>query len=253
MKRIIFTIILIVAVCMTGWAQSTAEQARLAYDSAQYHRAIEILEKESAAQKKAGLESANLYYNLGNAYFRTDNIAKARLNYERAALLDPGDKDIQRNINFIKTRIEDKIPIADSFFLSVWFTSVQNWFSSNGWAKIGVISFLLFIACLALFFFSKKEILKKVSFYSGLILIIFIIFANIFSYNQKKRVEERNTAIILSGAAPVLSSPDTNSKELFVLHAGTKVIITKEDRNWLEIEIDNGSIGWIQREKLEII
>lgn len=255
MKRIIAFIILLFTTygIILAQGETVAQQARLAYDSAQYHKTIEILEKEREAQIANNLESADLYYNLGNAYYRVDNLAKARLNYERAALLNPGDSDIKGNIEFIKTKIEDKIPVADSFFLGVWFRAVQNWFSSNGWAKIAVISFLLFIACLSVFFFSRKEISKKISFYCGIIFITFIIFANIFSYNQKKRIEIRDTAIIMTGAASVLSAPDSNSKELFILHAGTKVTITKEDRYWFEIEIDNGSVGWIQRDKLEII
>ena len=255
MRRIIASIILFFAVYSLAWSQSEtiAQQARLAYDNAQYNKAIEILENERDAQIANRHESADLYYNLGNAYYRAGNIAKARLNYERAALFNPGDRDIKENIRFIKSKIEDKIPVADSFFIGVWFRAVQDWFSSNGWAKIAITSFVLLIISLSIFFLVKKEVVKKASFYCGILFITFIVFANVFSYRQKKQIEVRDTAIIVADAASILSAPDSNSSELLILHAGTKVTITKEDRYWLEVEIDNGSIGWIQRDKIEII
>lgn len=267
MKRIILSITLLftvfsVAVAQDSLAvsqpqalpaQSGSESAKTEYDEGAYPKAIELWEKEMNEQKALGRESSDLYYNLGNAYFRLNNLAKSRLYYERALLLNPGDRDIRHNIDYLSTKIEDKILVADTFFLSIWFNAIQNIASSNGWATTAIISFLLLIACLVIFFFTKMINIKKVAFYVGLVFVVIVIFANIFAYRQKQRVEVRDTAIIMTGSASVVSSPDMNSKELFILHAGTKVTITKEDRSWLEIEIDNGSVGWIMREKIEII
>jgi tetratricopeptide (TPR) repeat protein len=229
------------------------DQANELYNNNDFRKAIEVLENEKKIRKEQGLESPELYYNLGNSYFRVNETAKARLYYEKALLLDPGDRDTRHNINYIMTRIEDKIPVADTFFLNIWFNDVQNLFASNTWAATGVASFILLIICLALFLFSRYIPIKKTAFYTGIILIIVIIFANVFSFRQKSRIEHRNTAVIMVASVPMASSPDINSKELAILHAGTKVSVTKEDRNWLEVEIDNGTVGWIQRDKLEII
>lgn len=271
MRRFILAYLFILLTFVTAYAQDSTSNIKtdttktstdiqegkdpitLMYNEGDFRKVIEVLEKEKNEQKKLGLESSELYYNLGNAYFRVNEIAKARLNYERALLLDPGDRDTRHNIDYLMTKIEDKIPVADSFFLSIWFNAIQNLYKSNTWANIGVICFILLIACFVVFFFSRLVFFKKVAFYSGIVLIIVVIFANIFSFRQKSRIENRNTAIIMVGSAPIASSPDLNSKELTVLHAGTKVTVTKEDSNWIEIEIDNGTIGWIQREKLEII
>ncbi len=230
-----------------------ADEAITAYNEGDFRKAIEILEKEKNIQKEKGLESAELYYNLGNSYFRVNDLANARLYYEKALLLNPGDRDIKHNIDYLSTKIEDKILVADTFFLNIWFRAVQNLFSSNTWAVISVVFFILFISCLVMFFFSRHVSIKKISFYIGIVSMLVIILANVFSFRQKNKIEDRNTAIIMIGSASILSSPDINSKELFILHSGTKVYITKEDRNWIEIEIDNGSVGWVQREKLEII
>lgn len=273
MKRIILSCLFIFVICSVIYAQdsiavvndslataaaaqpqeTSSDPVTIAYNEGDFRKAIEILEAQKAEQLKEGLESAQLYYNLGNAYFRVNDLAHARLNYEKALLLNPGDRDTRHNIEYLSTKIEDKILVADTFFLNIWFRAVQNLFSSNAWAIIAVVSFLLLIACFSVFFFSRYVSMKKAAFYGGIVAFIIVILANVFSFSQKNKIEHRDTAVIMAGSVSVVSSPDINSKELFILHSGTKVYITKEDRNWLEIEIDNGSVGWIQREKLEII
>ncbi|MBK5721600.1 tetratricopeptide repeat protein [Dysgonomonas sp. Marseille-P4677] len=233
--------------------EESSDPAIKAYNEGDFREAIEILEKEKKEQLEKGVESAQLYYNLGNAYFRVNDLAHARLNYEKSLLLDPGDRDTRHNIEYLLTKIEDKILVADTFFLSTWFRAVQNLFASNTWAVISVVFFLLLIACLASFFFTRRIFVKKAAFYTGIVALLVVIFANVFSFGQRNKIEHRDTAVIMVGSASVVSSPDINSKELFILHSGTKVYITKEDRSWLEIEVDNGSVGWIQREKIEII
>lgn len=233
--------------------KENSDPAVKAYNEGDFREAIEILEKEKKEQLDKGVESAQLYYNLGNAYFRVNDLAHARLNYEKALLLDPGDRDTRHNIEYLSTKIEDKILVADTFFLSTWFRAVQNLFTSNTWAIISVVFFLLLIVCLATFFFTRQVFVKKTTFYVGIVALLVVIFANIFSFRQKNKIEQRDTAVIMVGSASIVSSPDINSKELFILHSGTKVDITKEDRNWLEIEVDNGSVGWVQREKVEKI
>ena len=231
----------------------SVQAAIVAYNEGDFKVAIGLLEREIKRIQQEGKASAHLYYNLGNAYFRVQELGLARLNYERAALLAPSDRDIQHNIEYVTTRIEDKILEVDTLFISAWFNAMQNWFNTNTWAIIGVVVFFIFMGCLVAFFFTRQILIKKIAFYAGIVFAIFILFANIFAYRQKNKLEERNTAIITAPAVSVVSSPDINSKELFRLHVGTKVRITKDDRNWLEIELDNGSVGWIQRDKLEII
>lgn len=271
MKRMILSCILLLSAFATSYAQdsipaiansiaadaamtnSLEEQVTALYNDGDYRKVIELLEAKSKEQAANGLESSALYYNLGNAYFRVNDMAHARLNYERALLMNPGDRDTRHNIDYLMTKIEDKILVADTFFLSAWFSSVQNLLDSNTWAKVAAVSFILFILCLAVFFIGRYITMKKAAFYIGLVLLVLIIFANVFSYSQKKKIEYHDTAVIMAGSASMMSSPDINSKELVVLHSVTKVTVTKEDHNWLEVELDSGNIGWIQRDKLEII
>lgn len=255
LKRFVTSFLIIFAISSINvlYAQNFNEQALKAYQDGDFRSAIDLFNKEIKNQQAEGKVSSELYYNLGNAYFRLNEIPEAILNYERAQLFDPGDKDIRHNIEYSQTKIEDKILEVDNFFLSIWFLSVQNLLSSNAWAKFAIISFLLFMGSLVLFFFSPKLFVKKVGFYAGIVMFVLLIFSNIFAVHQKSKIENRNTAIVMAGSAHVVSSPSSSSKELFVLHAGTKVTIAKRDGNWVEIEIANGSVGWIQKDKLEVI
>ena len=110
-------------------AQSTVESASEAYRTEDYKKSIQLYEQVVAQQISEGKESAEIYYNLGNAYFRNGETAKAILNYERALLLNPGDSDIRHNLRFARTRIEDKIDTSDSFFLTNWVNGFKNLFN----------------------------------------------------------------------------------------------------------------------------
>lgn len=252
MKHIVALIFIILPIF--GLNEETAsEQAAKAYQDGNFRKAVEVLETEIKAQKEQGKVSPELFYNLGNAYFRVNEVPQALLNYERSLLYNPGDRDVRHNIEYAQTKIEDKILTADNFFLQMWFDGVQNQTTANNWAKWAITFFVIFVAALFLFFFSPKLNLKKAGFYAAIVCLVVVIFTNIFAYRQKNKIENRNTAIVMAGSAPVISAPNTTSKELFILHAGTKVVINKIDGGWYEIEIANGSIGWVQKEKLEII
>lgn len=252
MKKIITLLFIVISIYGIK-AQGILDQAQKAYQDGDFDTAINLYQKEINTQHSLGKVSSDLYYNLGNVYFKANDLPQAILNYERALLYNPTDKDIKHNIEYANTKIEDKIVDVDSFSISGWFKSLQHLMSSNTWAIWSVISFLLFLSMLGLYFFGTKIMYKKIGFYAGLILFLSLILSNVFSFRQKRELLDRDTAIITTGVAPILSSPSLTSNEVFVLHAGTKVQIRKTDGAWFEIEIANGSVGWIQSSKLEII
>lgn len=250
--RNIFTVVFVF--CAFGiFAQSSIDAASEAYRSEDYKKSIQLYEQVLAQNVSEGKESAEIYYNLGNAYFRNGETAKAILNYERALLLNPGDKDIRHNLRFARTRIEDKIDTADSFFLTNWVNGLKNLLNSNGWAKVAIVFFILFLGLVGTFLFSGKLWLKQSAFYAGLVIFVFAIVANSFAFSQKNSRVNRNTGIVMAASASIMTSPDANSQELFRLHEGAKVKLNKTDGNWIEIEIANGSVGWTSKENIEVI
>lgn len=240
--------------CTTlSFAQSTVESASEAYRSEDYKKSIQLYEQVVAQQISEGKESAEIYYNLGNAYFRNGQTAKAILNYERALLLNPGDNDIRHNLRFARTRIEDKIDTSERFFLTNGVNNFKNLFNSNTWATMAVVFFIVFLSCIAAFLFVRRLWIRKTAFYAGIVIFVVVIVANVFAFSQKDDRINRNTAIVMAASASIMTSPDTNSQELFRLHEGTKVKLNKTDGNWIEIEIANGSVGWTSKENIEII
>lgn len=235
------------------FAQHIWDEASEAYRKGDYKKSIELYEKLVADHLAKGEESAELYYNLGNAYFRDSQIGKAILNYNRALLLDPGDSDIRHNLRFANTRIEDKIVPSNSFFLANWFKSVQNLFSSNTWGIVSIVLFFLFLGCMGVYLFVRLLWMRKTAFYTGIVIFVLMIAANVFAFNQKNARIHRNNGVVMVPAVSIRTSPDPNSKELFQLHEGTTVKIRKTDGNWYEIEIANGSVGWIPKENIETI
>jgi tetratricopeptide (TPR) repeat protein len=233
--------------------KSGIDAAAEAYRLGNFKKSIELYESVVAQYRSQGKESPEIYYNLGNAYFRDGQMAKSILNYERALLLNPGDDDIRHNLQFARTRIEDKIDTSNSLFLTNWYNAVQNIFNSNQWGRIAISAFIIFLLCIAGFLFSRILWLKKTSFYSGIVVFMIMIAANVFAFNQKNARVHRKSGIVMSAAASIKTSPDINSKELFQLHTGSKVKIKGSDGNWYEIQISNGSVGWVPKEFIEII
>lgn len=249
-SRKIIELFMLCGICVHLSAQEAdIKAAETAYTSEMYDRAIELYE---SVIKNYG-DSFELYYNLGNAYYKTGKMAHAILNYERALLIKPGDSDIRFNLEMAKQQTIDKIEPLQEFFLDKWFRAVQNLIAVDSWATIGIVCFVLFIFCLVLFFFSKWMRLKKFGFYLGMLLLIAVIFANIFAYNQKKELINRNGAIVFSPTVTVKSSPDNSGTDLFVLHEGTKVFIRSTVGDWNEITLEDGNVGWINKKDITII
>lgn len=234
----------------SGAATDAAAQA---YREQDYKKSTALYEELIARGKAEDKVSAQLYYNLGNAYFRDHQSGKAILCYERALLLDPGDGDIRHNLRFAQNRTVDNINTASNLFLDNWFNGFKNIFSSNEWATVGVVLFILFLACICVYLFVRLLWARKSAFYAGIVLFFCIITVNICAFSQKKERIRRNYAIVMAAAATVNTSPDSNSNQLFELHEGTKVKIRNNDSNWFEIQIADGSVGWIQQRDVEVI
>lgn len=198
--------------------------------------------------------SASIYMNLGNSYFKLDEIAKAILCYERAYLLDPSDDDVRFNLELARTKTVDKVSIKNRLFLAVFFEKMANLMNVNQWTVMTVVLFILAVALGCMFVLSRKVSLKKISFYLGLALLAVSIVSFVFANSQKNRIENRNTAIIMEPSVTVKSTPSKSGTDLFIIHEGHKVnILDSSMKEWVQIELEDGNSGWIQYKSIEII
>lgn len=231
-------------------AQDAAlQEAEVAYTKEDYKTSIQIYE---GLLKEQG-ESAAVYYNLGNAYYKDGQIAPAILNYERALLLQPGDKDIRFNLQLAKARAVDKIEPAGQFFLVKGFEAVRDWAATDTWGLIGICAFLLFLVSTVVFLFSKVVAGKKAGFYVALLMLAVTILANVFGFSQKEALTSHAEAIIFAPTVTVKSSPDASGTDLVVLHEGTKVAVRSTLGDWSEVVLEDGNIGWMPSQDIVII
>ena len=240
---------------LLGWflplcaQESTLKEAEEAYAKEDYTQAIELYE---SILKSYG-ESAMVYYNLGNAYYKAGKVAPAILNYERALLLNPGDSDTRFNLQVARQKTVDKIEPIGEFFLTRWIGTVEDVYSADGWAKWGVAFFVLFIGCLVLFFFSKWIRLKKIGFFAGICFLLISLVANLFADSQQDKLLHRADAIVFASTVTVKSSPDASGTDLFILHEGTKVTIKSTLGEWSEIQLEDGNVGWMPSKEIQQI
>lgn len=225
------------------------EAANKAYAKEKYNDAIQLYTKVL----DKGLESYELYYNLGNCYFRISNFPMAILNYERGKKLNPADEDLDFNLKIANTKIVDKIdPIPQLFFVK-WWLMLTNLFSFDYWAYIAIGSISFFFIFLFLYLASSTYKMKKLSFWFSNSFLLITVLCIYFAYNQYSVINDKNSAIIFSANVTVKSSPDEKGSDKFVIHEGTKVILLDELNNWVKIKIANGSNGWIEKQTFEVI
>ena len=251
MRKISFFIIFLLSFVQFVQAESfTKADADKAYQENKYAEAIKMYENILETQG----ESAVVYYNLGNSYFKEKNMAKAVLNYERALLLNPGDADIRFNLDMARSKTVDQITPATEVFIVTWINSLTNMQSERGWAKIGIVSFICLLVGLALYIFSKRLFVRKIGFIGAVVLLVVTVCANLFARQQKNELMDRTGAIVMSPTVTVKSTPDKSGTELFVLHEGTKVFVEDNSmKGWKEIRLEDGNKGWIPTEAIEII
>ena len=241
-------LLLLLFLPLSGHAVTKAE-ADSAYIRGQYQQAIkdyEMLLKQGA--------SADLYYNLGNAYYRSENITRAVLNYERALLLSPGDRDVRFNLQIARAKTIDKIVPESEMFFFTWYRSLVNLMSVDAWAWTALIALALLIVLLLVYLFSERIWLRKIGFFGGFVLLISFALSNLFAWQQKQDLLFRKGAIVISPSVTVKSTPAKNGTDLFILHEGTKVSITDGTmKGWMGIRIADGKEGWIESNMIEEI
>lgn len=227
----------------------TKQNADAEYQKGNYQQAI----KDYEDLLKNGV-SSDIYYNLGNAYYRTDNITKSVLAFERAHLLSPGDKDINFNLQFVRGKTIDKItPVSEMFFVT-WYKALVNYTSVDSWAKTGIIAIIIALVLALVYLFAPQIYLRKMGFFGGIFFLAIFLFCNVFAYQQKEVLLNRTGAIVVAPTVNVKNTPAKSSSDQFVIHEGTRVDITdKSMDDWRGVRLADGRTGWVETKQIEEI
>ena len=203
---------------------------------------------------KNGYESGPLYFNLGNTFYKTGNIEKAILYYEKSKKLMPNDDDLEVNLQMVNQLIPDQInPIPELFYKQYWNT-LRDLFGPETWGIFFIISYLLFGVSTSIWiivYFSDplSRFFKKISIVMGILILL----SAILTYSNVHEKNRKDFAIIMEEKIEIYSEPSESSGELFSLHKGSKIQIKRKSGTWIEIKLADGKVGWIQRKYVEII
>jgi len=249
MKYILLNLAILFSVigAVANTNQELVDSAVIYFNAKNYDKAIVNYEKIIAS----GQESAALYYNLGNSYYKAKNLPLAIVNFERAKIIDPTDEDILFNLSLVKTQTVDKIKSIPVFFINDWYNTVTGFMSTNTWAYLSVLAFLLSLALLLLYFFSRSVKIKKITFWTASLFLL-MSFASMASASNEKKINfDTKFAVITNPSVNIKASPDENSTSIFILHSGTKLQVLDQIQEWYKIKIEDGNTGWVKLEDVE--
>lgn len=210
---------------------------------------------DAASLYEAALEqgkSAEVYYNLGNAYFKMGELAQSILSYERALRINPRYEDAKHNLQFAQSRIVDNIEDNTAFFLSQWTVALRNSLHETSWIWLSIGLFVLFLIGAIGFAFLHSIGWRKAGFHTAWVALLFSIISLSFAGSLHNRDTVREEAIITQSIVNAKSSPDKSGTDLFVLHEGTKVHVRSTLSGWMEIHVGN-HVGWVSQSALERI
>ena len=229
--------------------ESVFKQVNSAYNKAEYQKAISLYEQTL----KMGQFSAEVYYNLGNAYYKLNNIAESIYYFEKAKQLDPNDEDIIINSNFAKNMTIDAIEKLPESQIVTFQKKIYGIFNFSYWSYLTVILFWIFSGFFLVYVFIKSASLKQTFFFIAFGILIFFMISFLITYSIEEKEKNTNFAILFSNQKDIWSEPNQQAELLFSLHEGTKVEVLDILENWKKIRIANGSEGWIENASLRYL
>ncbi len=243
--------ILVYLACTLGYSQNQElfNKATSYYNEGEYTKAadsyLQILEN--------GEHSAALYFNLGNTYYKLNDIAPSIYYYEKALLLKPNDQDIKNNLAYAQNMTLDAIEPLPQTSLSRFYNKLTHYLSFDQWAYVAIVLMMLFVGCYIAFYYFKFATQKRIAFISSIIFLLGSLMAVFLAYFQFQKFNSDQPAIVFAEEVSIKSEPNNRSQTVFNLHAGTKVNILEHLNDWTRIGISDGSSGWIPAEEIKIL
>lgn len=250
MKKILY--ILTILLCASLGAQNNVlfDAGNKAYNEGDYQEAINSYERIL----NEGVHSSELYFNLGNAYYKLNRIAPSIYYYEKALQLSPKNKDVKANLSFAQNMTIDDIETVPEIGLSRISKSIINTFSFDTWAMFSVGLVMVFAILFLGYYFSSATSKKRLAFIMSSSAIILAIVCLFFAYQKYQYVQKDKPAIVFAKETDIKTDPNLRSEVAFTLHEGTKVqVLETYDENWTKIKLADGKTGWIPTEDIKLL
>jgi tetratricopeptide (TPR) repeat protein len=229
-------------------AQVYMQQANKLYEASEYQNALTVYHKIESEYR-----SSVLFFNIGNCYFKLNEIPSAILYYERSLKYDPQNDNTLANLKQAHKYISDNIQaMPQTAFSASWKSFVQDR-SINFWANLSIYLMIAGFLVLLLTILKVSDFVKKFSTLLATLFILSAIFTFFLANSAKNNLEKDNNAIIFTPKVDVMSEPKESASRLFVIHDGLKVNIVDENNDWFEIKLSNGEIGWIKKGDCKVI
>jgi len=225
------------------------QKANQAYQDQNYQQSIELYQNILGQ----GYQATEIYYNLGNAYFRLNNLGQAILNYEKALKLNPNDPDIRYNLELANLRVVDRLELPPRFFLFEWWDSLKTYFSLTQLTRLVAILFTLSILLIVLWLFIRRYRLRRWLLTGAIVSGVLFIFWGYILISQSGEYGDRHQAVVLTPTITVMSAPDEGSTDVFLLHEGVKIRLDEQRESWVKISLPDGKSGWIKTKDIGII
>jgi tetratricopeptide (TPR) repeat protein len=225
------------------------EDANKAYLAKDYKSAINLYEEIL----RNDYESSALYYNLGNAHYRTGRIGYAILYYEKALKLSPNDEDVQHNLLLANLRTIDRIDTLPEFFIFKWWEGMLNFFTLKGWLYVVLFFYLVLLVLAGFYFFADTPSKQKTAIFGSAVSLLLLAFTVALFIVKFNREVNEQTGVIVADSSTVLLAPENTAGEAFIVHEGLKIKIEDKVNEWTKIRLIDGKIGWVKTREIEVI
>ena len=248
MKRLFYILLLFLSVSMGAQSDKLFEAGNKFYNESNFQEAINTYQRIV----DGGEHSAELYFNMANAYYKLNRIAPSIYYYEKALQLSPKDKDIKSNLSFAQNMTIDDIESVPEMGLSKMFKNLVNALSFDTWATLAVVLVFVFVILFLSYYFSYTTIKKRMAFLGSSSAIILSVVMLFFAFRKYDYDQKDKPAIVFAQESDVKTDPNLRSEVAFTLHEGTKVQILEEfDSNWIKIKLSDGKTGWIPNDDIK--
>lgn len=249
MRLLILLFALMTSLNIMAQAETLFNRATEAYNEGEYNKAIDYYQRIL----DSGKHSAELYFNMGNAHYKLENIGPSIYYYEKALLLKPNDAEIENNLSYAQNMRLDAIEELPQTALSKAYGSIVNFLGYNQWAKLAILGMIIFVLGYSAYYLFSRALTKRLLFIGAFFFLGITIVSFAMAYFSYQEYSKQNPGIIFSREVVVSSEPNERSERVFTLHEGTKVNVEEELNDWAKIRIADGQTGWMPSEDLKLL